>query len=89
MAVTAPHTDTLQENVFDAMNKYVTKNIHGKNTRNEELSVKLLLMRTEFGRKGLYFLAAKAFNSLPIQVRKVEFRLFSFFVIVKIMQAGP
>ena len=45
------------------------------NERNDELSVKLPLMKTEFGRKGLYFLAAKEFNNLPLQARKIESRL--------------
>ena len=67
--------DTLQRNVCDVMKEYFTKNTHGKNTRNGDLSVKLPLMKTEFGRKGLYFLAAKEFNSLPIQARKVDSRL--------------
>ena len=55
--------------------KYFTKNTHGKNTRNDELSVKLPLMETEFGRKGLYFLAAKEFNNLTLQARKIKLRL--------------
>ena len=67
--------DNLQQNVCDVMKEYFTKNTHGKNTRNEELSVKLPLMKTEFGRKGLYFLAAKEYNNLPLQARKIDSRL--------------
>ena len=67
--------DNLQQNVCDVMKEYFTKNTHGKNTRNEELSVKLPLLKTEFGRKGLYFLAAKEYNNLPLQARKIESRL--------------
>ena len=31
--------DNLQQNVYDVMKEYFFKNTHGKNTRNEELSV--------------------------------------------------
>ena len=44
--------DNLQQNVCDVMKEYFTKNKHGRNTRNEELSVKLPLMKKEFGRRG-------------------------------------
>ena len=72
--------DNLQRNVCDVMKEYFTKNTHGKNTRNEELSVKLQVMKTEFRQKGLYFLAAKEVNNLPIQARKsnLDFFLNSF-----------
>ena len=66
--------DNLQHNLCDVMKEYFTKNAHGKNTRNEEQSVKLPLMKTEFGRKGLYFMAAKEYNNLPLQARKIESR---------------
>ena len=67
--------DNLQHNVCGVMKEYFTKNAHGKNTRNEEQSVKLPLMKTEFGRKGLYFMAAKEYNNLPLQARTIESRL--------------
>ena len=35
------------------MKEYFNKNRHGKNTINDEISVKLPQMRMEFGRKGL------------------------------------
>ena len=57
------------------MKEYFTKKTHGNDTRNEEQSVKLPLMKTEFGRKGLYSLAAKEFNNLPLQARKIKSRL--------------
>ena len=67
--------DNLQHNVCDVMKEYFTKNTHGKSTTNEEQSVKLPLMKTEFRRKGLYFMAAKEYNNLPLQARKIESRL--------------
>ena len=67
--------DNLLRNVCDVMKEYFTKNAHGKNTINEEQSVKLPLMKTEFGRNGLYFMAAKEYNNLPLQASKIESRL--------------
>ena len=67
--------DNLLHNVCDVMKEYFTKNAHGKNTRNQEQSVKLPLMKTECGRKGLYFMATKEYNNLPLQARKIESRL--------------
>ena len=43
-------------------------------TRNNNLSLKLPKVRTEFGRKGFYFLGANAFNNLPLSVRLFENR---------------
>ena len=72
--------DSLQSNVCDVMNGYFTKTAHGKKTRNNEISVKLPQTRTEFGRKGVYFSAAKEYNSLPLQAKKptLDFFLESF-----------
>ena len=56
------------------MKGYFTKTEHGKNTRNDEISVKLPRTRTEFGRIGGYFLAAKEHNSLPLRAKKTESR---------------
>ena len=67
--------DNLQQNVCDVMKEYFTKNTHGKNSRNEGISVKLPPMKTECGRRGLYFLAAIEYNKLPLQARKIESRL--------------
>ena len=67
--------DSLKSNVCDVMKGYFTKTIHGKNTRNNEISVKLPQTRTEFGRKGVYFSAAKEYNLLPLQARKTKSRL--------------
>ena len=44
------------------MQGYFAKTVQGKKTRNNELSAKLPQTRTEFGRKGVYFLAAKEYT---------------------------
>ena len=64
--------DNLQRNVCAVMKEYLIKNTHGKNTRNEEPSVNLPLMKAEFVRRGLYFLVLKEFNNLTLQARKIE-----------------
>ena len=53
------------QNYFERLN-------HLHNTRNNNLSLKFPKVRTEFGRKGFYFLGAKAFNDLPLSVRLFE-----------------
>ena len=63
-------------NVCDVMKEYFTKNAHGKNTRNEDQLVKLSLMNTECQRKRLYVMAAKEYNNLPLQARKIKSRFF-------------
>ena len=68
---------SLQSNACDVMKGYFTKTVHGKNARNNEISVKLPQTRTEFGRKGVHFSAAKKYNSLPLQARKTESRFLS------------
>ena len=67
--------DTLHGNACDAMNDYFVIKAHGKNTRNDQHVVKLPQVKTEFGRKGFYYLAGKEFNDLPLTSRKTESRL--------------
>ena len=61
---------TLHGNVRNAMKEYFIKNTQGR-TLKIYLSVKLLLMKTALGRERLYFLAAKEFNHLALQGRKI------------------
>ena len=56
------------------MKGHFTKTVHGKNTRNNEISVKLPRTRTDFRRIGVYFSAAKEYKLLPLQARKTESR---------------
>ena len=39
-----------------------------------QISLKLLKVKLETGRKGVYFLGAKIFNELPPEVRAVKYR---------------
>ena len=67
--------DILQGNVCDALKDYFVINAHGKNTRNDQHLVKLPQVKTEFARKGFYYLAGKEFNDLPLNARKIQSRL--------------
>ena len=66
--------DTLQGNVCDALKDYFVINAHGKNTRNDQHLVKLPQVKTEFARKGFYYLAGKEFNDLPLSAKKIQSR---------------
>ena len=52
------------------------KTEHKYASRNNLNSVKLPKVKPETGRKGFYFLAAKAFNALPAEVRSIQYRTF-------------
>ena len=54
--------------------KYFEKTDHRYATRNNLNSVKLPKEKLETGRKGFYFLAAKAFNALPSEVGCIKYR---------------
>ena len=69
--------DTLQDNVCDAMKDFIVTNAHGRNTRNDQHLVKIPQVKTEFGRKGFYYLAGKEFSNLPLGARKMKSRFLS------------
>ena len=45
---------------------------HEKSTRNNNIYLKLPVVRTEFARKSAYFMAAKIYNDLPIDIRRCK-----------------
>lgn len=51
---------------------YFKKIENNRNTRNNRIALKLPAVRTEFAKKSSYFMAAKVYNSLPIDVRNIE-----------------
>eukprot|EP00794_Sanderia_malayensis_P001521 gene1521-1682_t len=59
----------LQNNVCHALNQYFMCQEHCKNTRNNHCSVYLPRIRTEYARKGFYYMGAKTFNELPLSAR--------------------
>ena len=60
----------LDEEICDNFYGYFEKIESSRNTRNNRNSLKLPRVRTEFAKKSSYFMAAKIFNSLPLEIRK-------------------
>ena len=48
---------------------------HVKCTRNNNRSVKLLLMKTKTGQKCFAFAGGRLYNELPLDARKIEARI--------------
>ena len=61
--------DMLQNNVQHAVSQYFLYQEHCKNTRSNSCSVCLPRIRTEYARKGFYYMGAKIFNELPVAAR--------------------
>ena len=58
-----------QNNVCHALSQYFIYQEHCKNTRNNKYSVCLSRIRTEYARKGFFYMGAKTFNELPLTAR--------------------
>ena len=54
---------------------YFERNEHCQNTRNNNLTVKVPKMKTEFGRKSFSVTAAHVYNNIPISARKLDSRV--------------
>ena len=67
----------LQSNVCRALSQYFLYQEHCKNTRNNKSSVCLPQIRTEYARKGFYYMGAKIFNELIVAAR-ISDNLFAF-----------
>ena len=61
--------NVLQNNVCHALSQYSKHQEHCKNTRNNGYSVCLPRIRTEYARKGFFFMGARTFNELPLTAR--------------------
>ena len=62
----------IDNNICENFHQYFTKINHGKHTRNNEFSLKLPAVRTEFAKKSTFFMAAQIYNKLPLDIRKIE-----------------
>ena len=62
----------LDESICVNFHGYFTKIENKRNTRNNHVALKLPAVRTEFAKKSSYFMAAKIYNMLPTDVRKIE-----------------
>ena len=59
----------LQNNVCHAFSKYFIYQEHSKNTRNNKDRICLPRLRTEYARKGFFYMGAMIFNELPLAAR--------------------
>ena len=50
---------------------------HGRNTQNNGCSMVLPTIKTEYACHGFYFMGAKIFNELPLDIRRaIDFKEF-------------
>ena len=61
--------DWLQDNVCDPFKSYFEREQHIQNTRNNNLTVKVPRMKTEFGRKSFCVTTANIYNKVPVLAR--------------------
>ena len=62
----------LDGNVCSTLQKYFTVINHNKETRNNAYLLRLPAVKTEYARRSFFFMGAKVYNELPIEVRKAE-----------------
>ena len=62
----------LENYICENFENYFTLQHHEKSTRNNNIYLKLPVVRTEFARKSAYFMAAKIYNDLPIDIRRCK-----------------
>ena len=68
---------TLEGDVPDVLKENFVLKDHGRNTRNNGCSVALPIIKTEYARHGFYFMGAKIFNELPLDIRRAtDFKEF-------------
>jgi hypothetical protein len=57
---------TLDGDICDPFKNYFIIQQHKQNTRNNSLSLKIPSIKTEYARKGFYFMAAQIYNGFPL-----------------------
>ena len=60
---------TFQLPVFD---EYFSCTEHQINTRNNSHMIRLSRVRLELARRGFYFAGGNLYNSLPLEIRKID-----------------
>lgn len=63
---------SLDGEICESFNNYFTVQQHKHNTRNNFSSINLPSIKTEYARKGFYYMAAQIYNELPIDIRKTD-----------------
>ena len=59
---------TLEGDVPDVLEENFVLKDHGRNTQNNGCSVALPIIKTEYIPCGFYFMGAKIFNELPLDI---------------------
>ena len=62
----------LDENTIEHFQTYFELLQHRIGTRNKNVSLKLPKVRTEYGKRSAKFIGAKVYNSLPLEMKKIE-----------------
>ena len=62
----------LDKNTIEHFQTYFELLQHRIGTRNKNVSLKLPKVRTEYGKRSVKFLGAKGYNSLPLEMKKIE-----------------
>ncbi len=65
----------LQNTVCQPFKAYFERTKHEKCTRNNNHTLKLLLMKTKTGQKCVAFAGGRIFNKLPLGAKKTEYRI--------------
>ena len=60
----------LTGNVCKNFKNYYTMNEHNINTKNQGFLVKVPKVKLEFAKSGFFFMGAKVFNTLPLEIRQ-------------------
>ena len=66
------HANSIHNDICDALQSHITTHEHTKTTRNNKCLATLPRINTEYARKGFYYMGAKVYNNLPIDIRTVE-----------------
>lgn len=61
----------LNDDICDAFKGYFLIQDHSRNTRNNKNAVVLPSFKTEYARRGFFYMGAKVFNELPLNIRKL------------------
>ena len=62
----------LNNDICEHFKDYFTLQNHGKHTRNNRHLLRLPIIKTEYARRSFYYMGAKVYNELPLEIRKAE-----------------
>ena len=62
----------LAKETCEQMQKHFTLQEHEKRTRNNNYTLRLPRIKTEYARKSFMFMGAKVYNDLPLELHKIE-----------------